>query len=250
MPSTSELVTKIINLYAPDYSRAVVLDLIDQKQRALCNNDCAQMTWLDWADTYFPVPFLTTVSGTLRYTISAANLVNSAGTPITLSIGGYTVTPRRIKNVFTTSTQVAPIDPNRRFSGGMFDWFGLNENWFRTLGATTFVKEPCVLLDKTNALGATVQFIQDPGTHDDRFYCEFYYEPIPLLSESIPLSVNGNEWEEALIDGVVGVIEEIEHGENTRSNKFLNYWIKKFTRKANANVSALRPTQMRVRECG
>ena len=64
------------------------------------NFDCPQTLFLNRNDDTFPLPFLVTTAGTLDYTPSASNLVDSDGDAIALTRGGYAFTIRKIRRVF------------------------------------------------------------------------------------------------------------------------------------------------------
>lgn len=254
MPTTREMVATIKNDYLPDASDVKILAWLDRAQRFLFQNDCAQTTYCNSSDVDFPIPILSTTTGVLNYAV-LANLVDSAGVAVTPTIGGYAVVPRRVKRVFIKKSVLSVGAYTNMFYGESFDWAGLNPSWGRSLYHTTFYEVPTILTDRNNLTdsgvdGAYVQFVEDPGTYSDRYYCEFYYDPVPLTSTSIPLSLNASLWEDALIDGVVGYAEDADSGKSERLDRFRSFWVKKFIRRMDANLSARRPLQMPVRECG
>lgn len=248
--TTSELITTIIDDYANGYSRTKILGYLNRCQKMLFNNDCAMTTFLNASDPEFPIPFLSTTAGQLSYDLSTASLVDSAGAAVSVAVGGHAVNARRVKEVFLKSGVGMFTDPNRTFYGDSFTWSGMCSAWFGKLYNFAFYRVPVILFDKTEHSGARIQFAEDPGTHADRYYIEFYHEPIDLTAETIDLSVNGSEWEQALIDGVVGIIEDVENGESKRYEKFQTYWMDKFKRKFNAGMESRRPLQISARECG
>lgn len=246
--TTQSLVTYLKDNYAPNFGRTAILDFIDQVQVALFCQDAAQMTWLNSADDSFPIPILQTTAGTLEYEISAANLLDTDGNAVTLSWGGYTVTPRKVKCVFIQSAGLANY--SKSFTGERFDWAGINTLWTKRLNKLRFYEVPQVPSVKTNLRACRIQFGEDPGTTSDMYYVEFYVAPVTLTSESIPLSVDGDRWRPAFVDGVMSIIEDIKYGTTDRWAKFEKKWKPDFRRAMNAGMSQRKPLQMPIRECG
>lgn len=249
--STQSLVTTLKDDYCQDFSRTKILAYLDRAQRGLFNQDAAQMVWLNSSDDEFPLPILQTTEGTLSYEISAANLVDSDGDAVTLTIGGYTVVPRKLRpatGVFIQSAGVSNY--SKSFSGERFDWAGVNSLWAKKLNKLRFYSVPGIPYARTDIRGCTFQFAEDPGTTTDMYYVEFYVAPVSLTSESIPLSLEGDEWEEALIDGVVGYVEDVQNGRSERLQRFMSYWRPRFRNAMNAGMSQRKPMQMPIRECG
>lgn len=250
MPSTQELVSIIKNDYAPDWSRSKILELLNRAQKRLFNQDTEQSTWYNPNDDEFPFPILKTTAETLEYEITGSNLVDMNGNALSITQNGYAVTCRRIKHIFIMVASLSNSNYDRKFYGEQFNLTGINEYWSQRLYRLSFYKVPGNLFDKTNLQNARFLFHEDPGTYADRYFVEFYYNPIELTSESIPLSLDGDKWEMALIDGTVGYIEDIENGKSDRMNKFETYWMRKFLSSQNENSDERRPFQMLVREAG
>lgn len=246
--TTQDFITRIKDDYAPDLSRSKILDLTDIIQQQLFAQDAAQMTWLNGSDDSFPIPFLQTTSGTLEYEISSSTLLDSDGNAVSLTWGGYSVVPRKIKRVFIQSSGVANY--SKSFYGERFDWSGLNDTWSRQLLKIRFYEVPGIPFDKTNMRNCTWQFSEDPGTSTGTYYVEFYVGAVPLTSESIDFTIDATEWYGALRDGVVGEIEDIKYGRSDKQNKFRDYWKPRFRNAQQAGMSRRKPVQMPIRECG
>jgi hypothetical protein len=248
--NTQSLVTLIKEDFASDWSRTKILDTIDRGQKRLFSIDCPLTTFLNYSDVDFPLPIINTTAGTLKYDITAANLVNTAGGAVTLSIGGYTVTARKARNVFIkATTSVRNFD--KFFYGEDFSWSGLNASWSKTWMGVQFQKVPIMPPHPKSGLeNAFVQFVEDPGTHADTYYVEFYYNAPDLTSESIPLAIDAGRWADALIDYTVGHIENSQYGRSERLTKFENYWMKKFKSYGNAGMAERSPMKFQARECG
>jgi hypothetical protein len=250
MPTTSELVTRIKNYYAQDYSRTFILDCLDRAQNELFNTDCAQSIFLNTSDDSFPIPILSTTTGTLEYEITGDNLLDTDGNAVTLEWNDVAVSARRVKSVFIQVTAGNAVDYTKLFYGERFDWAGINNNWSRRLYRVNFESVPVVCYDKTNTQNCKVVFVEDPGTHTDRYYVEFYFVPPSLTSENISLVIDANKWQEALLEGVMGYVEEIENGNTARLTTFRRYWKPRFIADSNKQMAGRRPLAMPRRECG
>jgi hypothetical protein len=249
MPSTSALITTIKTDFAPDWSRARILALLNQAYSDLVLNDTFNMVWQNTADPVFPFPILSTTAGTLLYTLSASNLVNSSGTAITLTVGGYAVTIRKIVRVFVIETVGQTGNYTSRFSGEVFRGYGNGGK--SDIYSTNFREVPGTWIPAYNDMfGAKFQFAEDPGTYSDRYYVEFYYAPPQLTSESIPMVIDTNKWTAALIDGTVGQIEDRQNGDSKRLDKFRKYWIPQYLNESNDRMTQRRALKIPNRPCG
>ena len=218
MLNTRELVSVINNDYAPSWSREKILYFLDRALRDVYNHDCAQTVFLNSSDDTFPIPFLSTTDGTLEYIPSASNLLDSDGSAVSLEWNGYTVVPRRIRRVFVQTGNISTTYDNK-FIGRDFDWFGINNSWART-ERISFQEVPGVLYNQSGIQNARVVFAENPGTHTDKFYIEFYIGPVPLSSESIPMSIDADTFEMELINVVMGYIEDARNGSSQRLDKW------------------------------
>lgn len=164
----------------------------------------------------FP-PYLYTTAGTYQYSVSAAYLSCGA---ITRSIGGtnYTLTARKVKKIFVDTTALSPA---------YFDaWTGtpyrtILNPYYQNNQVRIFVAD--VTVSSQPAYGntaPTVMFQNDPGTHQDKFFIEFYVGPPRLLSESIqaPIPVG---FESDFVNYIIGRVQLMESG---RMNDRLNYF--------------------------
>lgn len=252
--NTQQLVTLIKNDYAPGYARTKILDYIERAQNEMFNQDCAQMIFLNGSDDFLPIPILSTTEGTLNYTPSASNLVDSDGSAISLVKDSYSVSIRRIRRVFIDVSELNSSYDNT-FIGRTFDWAGVNDSWSRRIYNIRYREVPIIPYDKDNIEDARLVFAEDPGTHTDKYYIEFYVGPVSLDSESIPLSVNGDQWAEAFIKAVRGYIEESRNGRSehldgpARDGSFRKYWLPKFRNSQNSGAQMRRPFVFQTREC-
>lgn len=252
--NTQQLVSLIKEDFAPSYSRTRILSYIERAQNELFNHDCAQTKFINKNDDSFPVPILSTTAGTLKYVLSESNLVDSDGNAIDLAVNGYDITIRRIARVFVNvATLTTPYD--NIFIGREFDWAGINSNWSRKLYDIRYQEVPVILYDYSPVEGAHLVFVEDPGTYDDKYYVEFYYFPVSLDSEQIPLTVDPNKWTEAIIKAVRGYIEESRNGRSelldasAAYGSFRNYWIPKFRNNSNFGTEKKTPFVFDTRDC-
>lgn len=245
MPVTAQsLVTAIKDDFGFEYGRAVILDYLRRVVNKLCNQNVEQMVYRNGSDTSFPYPILNTTADTLDYEITSSNLVDSDGSAISLAVGGSPVVCRKINYVFIVGTNL------RNSSYDRITISGTNAFWAEGLTNATFYKYPVSIYDRTSLKNPHVQFLSDPGTHDDRYYVNFYWGALELTSESIPLSLDGDVWEEALMEGTVGLIEKVENGRSARWDRFETYHMKKFITSMNKGMEEQVPLQMPIRECG
>lgn len=246
MPTTTELVASLLD-FLPDYSVAKRLEYLNRAQNRLWNNDCAPHVFLNYSDPAFPIPYLSTTEDTLSYNLSSATLLDSAGSSVALTVGGYAVIPRKVKQVFVDASSF--INSTNLFYGRDFMWAGINNTW-QNIESSIFQKVTTILEPVNGVQGARVTFPDDPGTHTDRYYVEFYYRCPQLTAVSVPMFVDATEWEMALIDGAVGYAEMVENGESRKYDKFEKYWVPKYTGRANALHEERSPASITQRPCG
>ena len=239
--TTTQLITFIKDKFAQDWSRTSILDLLNTVQHILCDHDCEQMLFTcDNSD--FPVPYLTTTDGTIEYEITDANLSNA------IELNGYSTSCRRVKDIFIKNSSPYNVDYQRQYRRDNFQYAGVNPWYSKSLAHITFERVPARFTDKRGLQNAKVIFPESPQTYSDKYLIEFYMNPIELSSESISMSLNTSEFFDVLLDGVVGLIEQSEHGKSERYDRFMNEGCKKFwgnTNKGNEN----RPLQIQKVEC-
>lgn len=252
--NTQQLVSLIKEDYAPGYARTKILSYIERAQNEMFCQDCAQTKFYNGSDISFPVPILSTVAETLKYTPSESNLVDSEGNAISLTKNGYDITIRRIARVFINISSLS-TSYNNTFIGRVFDWSGVNDYWTKLVNRIRYQEVPMIPFDHDSTEDAHLIFAEDPGTHTDKYYIEFYYYPISLDSEQIPLTVDADKWTEAFIKATRGYIEESRNGRSealdgpSNMGSFRNYWLPKFRNYKNAGDEMKRPYVFETREC-
>ncbi len=252
MLTTQELASEIKLYYAPDWDRDVIVEFIRKAQLGLCLLDSRLMVFWNRADPLFPIPFLETTAGQLEYEIGdgpsgTSNLLDSSGGEVLVELTregtAYPVMARRIRAIFTERTT----------------WPGptlgvpITDQWFYNAGqvpSERFAGMEFVPDDMEGTTNAKVTFLEDPGTTTNTYYCSFYYTPIDLLSDTIPLTIDGDQWRQALIDGAVGMIEDIENGASKRLDKFEKSWKKKFIQHNAQITKHILPKRMLQRPAG
>jgi hypothetical protein len=225
--STTGIIDRVLP-WCPGWERSSgrknLLKVLQQGVDMLFNFDDDCMIYRDTDNRGFP-PYLITVAGTYRYSITPLNLSCSS---ITRNIGdaSYNLTARKVNRIFidTTSTSAEYFD----------SWTGIpfrlninpyNIGWQDRLYIAISQVSSQLGYENTPPY---VDFQSDPGSHSDKFFCEFYVGAPRLLSESIqiPLPV---EYEEALEDYVIGFVQKRESGRtNDNLERFKNEMIPKF----------------------
>ena len=250
--TTQELVSIIKSDFASDVSRPRILSYLNRAQKELFNNDCAQMVFLNGADPKFPYPILVTTAGQLEYNIDGSTLVDSSGNPVSLTKtdgSGNTraITCRKINHIFIMQTGLRLGAYKRMFYGEGFQLVGLTSFWNNRLQSVSFVEVPGFIDNRTEYSPTQFTFAEDPLATTDKYYVEFYYGCPDLSSESVPLSVDGDKWGEALICGIQGYIEQWRNGNTNRLTEFRTYWKLRFKDAMNSTMAQQSPLQMPVR---
>jgi hypothetical protein len=252
MPSLQSLVTTINSDYCPEKGRPTVLSLVERAIKALFNQPCASSIFYNRSDPAFPFPIINTVSGTLSYELTAANLVNSAGAAVALTVNGTTVALRDIAGVFVKGSSIGTGGYTPNFRGSGRNVAGINPYWGNN-NAQSYYQVPGVPTPKTNNEALAFTFLENPGTSSNRFFVEAYYEHPDLAVDTDPVLINLQLWEQAIIDGCIAYLEDFDNGNagtTPRINKFEQYWKPKFSTYGNKDISHRSSMQIPIRECG
>jgi hypothetical protein len=258
MPTTQQLVSVLQDDFYPDIGRARLLEYLNRAQKRLWNNDCAQAIWWNKADTVFPFPILTTTAGTLSYDVvggASGNLVDSQGSKLTLQITDLngvarSVNIRSVKQIFIMVTSLTPVVYDKKFYGERTTITGVNTYWSLQNTRAEFYKVPVIISDKTNLRNPNIQFMEDPGSFNNLYYVELYHTPVELSTESVPLTVDGDQWGDALLCGAHSFIEPWQNGKTDYQNQFEKFWIPKFCGQQNKHMDDRKPLRMTKRLCG
>lgn len=252
MLSTQELASEIKLYYAPEWDREVIVEFIRKAQLRLCLLDSRVMVFWNRSDPLFPIPFLETTAGQLSYEVGnngsgATGLLDSDGNEVLLELTregtAYPVMARRIRNLFRERTRWA----------GPTAAIPVTDQWFydaRQMAPDRFTSMEFVPDDMEGTDNAKVTFLEDPGTTTNVYFCSFYFTPIDLLSDAVPLTIDGDQWRQELIDGSVGYIEDIENGDSKRLARFEKDGTKKFINHNAELTRHYRPQKMRRRLAG
>ena len=208
--STSGIIDRVLP-WCPGWERSSgrknLLKVLQQGVDMLFNFDDDAMIYRDTDNKGFP-PYLTTVAGTYRYSITAANL---SCTTIARNIGGtdYTLTARKVKRIFIDTSILTPA----YFDSWTGQPFRININPYN-IGSESRLY--IAMHDVSSQVGYEntppyVDFQTDPGSHSDKYFCEFYVGAPRLLSESIRIPVPV-EFEEDLEDYIIGYVQKRESG--------------------------------------
>lgn len=93
-------------------------------------------------------------------------------------------------------------------------------------------------------------FVEDPGTHDDRYYVEAYIAAPTLSSESIEPFIDLDTWQDGIIETVMAYIEDIRNGNTNRTQVVNRFWLPRYRRHMNKHMSEKRTLNIMNRECG
>ena len=248
MSTVQSLVTTIQDDYAPKIGRTLLLGYINRAVQVLTGQDCAQTTYYNTSDDSFPFPYISTTTGTLEYEMTSSNLVDSDGATVSPAINGTTVAIRRVKRVIVSGTTMRTQQYNPNFRGESINLTGINPYWKSRLYYDNYQKVVGMPMDKTENQAAKWIFAEDPGTETDVYLAECFWEHPTVDAESDTLLIDQQRWEQALIDGAVGYIEDFQHGESRRLEKFQTYWKKQFCGDMNIGFDSRRPRRFLHRE--
>lgn len=244
--TTSGIIDRVLP-WCPGWERSSgrknLLKVLQQGVDLLFNFDDDSMIYRDTDNEGFP-PYLTTVAGTYRYSITTANLSCSS---ITRNIGGtdYTLIARKVNRIFIDTSILTPA----YFDSWTGQPFRININPYN-IGSESRLY--IALHDVSSQVGYEntppfVDFQTDPGSHSDKYFCEFYVGAPRLFSESIQIPIPV-EYEEALEDYVIGFVQKRESGRtNDNLERFKNETVPKYQDTIRTAASTDEPyTPMRI----
>ena len=203
-----------------------ILKLLQSGQDALLDKVKQAQVWVGQENKGFP-PYLTTVAGTNRYDIVAANLSNVP--EITIPINGITrpVRAKQVQKVFVDASKPG-------YASGLL----VGQPAFSAYrGPYADTSRTCICpigIEQHGALENTPAYIvfkSDPGDTTAVYFIEFTWEAPRLLTFDDPLVISP-DFEPALEDYAMGTIMEYEQPQATNSfmNRFLTWWIPAFSK--------------------
>ena len=252
MLTTQELVSELKLYYAPEWDREVIVDFVRKAQLGLCLLDSREMVFWNRSDPLFPIPYLKTESGRLSYEVGdygdgTSGLLDSSGNEVLLEAvrdgQSYPVQARRIRSLFVE--RAGGVSTARSGSPEDGWYYHAGQETCQRFSAVEFIPD-----DMSGTEGAKVTFVSDPGDTEDKYFCSFYFTPVDLLSDTLPLTIDGDQWRQALVDGAVGMIEDIENGRSERLVRYERYWKKKFLNHTAQVVRHYASQKMTRRLCG
>lgn len=187
--------TRVTSGYARTGTNSV-LGLIQKGQDRLFESNSPGLIWKDDSNKGLS-PYLLTTTNVYEYQIIAANLSSGA---IDTTINGttYNLRAKRVIRVYTDSTD--------------------------NIGSEIDVDSYPALESGI----ARLLFLENPGTSTTQYFIDFEFEPLRLISETIPLMVP-ELFEDAIFSYVIGRIQMDENGlYNDFMDRFENEWIPKF----------------------
>lgn len=244
--STSGIIDRVLP-WCPGWERSSgrknLLKVLQQGVDLLFNFDDDAMIYRDTDNQGFP-PYLITVAGTYRYSVTSSNLSCPS---IVRNIGGtpYTLVARKVNRIFIDTSLLTPA----YFDSWTGQPFRININPYN-IGSESRLY--IALHEVSSQVGYEntppfVDFQTDPGTHSDKYFCEFYVGAPRLLSESIQIPIPV-EYEEALEDYIIGFVQKRESGRtNDNLQRFLNEVVPKYQDNIRSAASTKEPyTPMRL----
>lgn len=241
---TPTLITRIKQDYLPDVSRTIILEYADTIQNLLFNHNCFNTTFLATADTttVVPYPVMQTTAGVRDYKVIDANLSQA------MTINGYSTLARVVSLVFIRSTTQYGYGLNEKYWQDEIDVLMPNPWSAYNATRTRFRKWPAAYIPRREIEPPRVVFFDDPGTTTDKYYLTIHLRPVPMTSESIPMSLDSDTYYDIVCDGIVGMWEEINNGSSDKYQKFLTVGRRKFWSEENQGDQGS-PIQPMVHEC-
>ncbi len=220
--TTKAIIDRVVP-WCPGWARSSgkknLLKLAEQGLDELFAFDHKKMIYRGTDNEGFP-PYLYTTSGTYDYAVTAANLSCGA---ITKTISGTTHTfiARKVNKIFVDITSLATVY-SRTYLGRPYQ---TDMNPYTSQITRLLVADEAVDSDMGyENTDPVVTFKQDPGTHTDRYFIEFFIGPPRLLSESIQMPIP-IRFERAIEDFIIGRVQQLESG---RDNDCIARWENKW----------------------
>jgi len=193
-----------INEKAPGFGTAKILRKINECQNIIFSRP--NPTTIHIVPTTGLPPLLTTTAGTFEYSIpDVSHVVN--GTTYTLRINKVTRVYVAVETYY--NQHEIPL---------MGDEFWQDDTRYESVEADS--------VPATETAKAKIIFKGDPDTTTDKYYIEGLIEPIQVTTTSIPLMIP-RQFERAIFDYVVGEIQDQGYGEDSRLDRFYEYWLPK-----------------------
>lgn len=178
--------------------------------------DAQGLVWIGTDNKGWP-PYLTTAASTYQYRISAANLTNVSSITKTINGTAYTVRPTRVRKVFVDTN--TDFNFNRRFVGEPY-MYGFNNPMRQSNDRIEIAELPVRSEPALENDLPLITFPDDPGAETEIYFVEFFWEPMRLVSESIPVCIP-QLFYPALYDYVIGRVSEMDNGQpNDRLMRF------------------------------
>jgi len=204
MPSTEYNVSRIVERIT-NYSRAQVLEVLNEVQLIVYSQDVEQTLYLDPA-TGLP-PFITTTAGVFHYDCP----VNCRRTAQVFS--------RSLNNTYSRSRPVGPRKEYYFMSKG-----------YHLIAVSSRDALPGGVL-------ATIDFQEDPGDSTDKYYHLFYILPTELTSEDIQLTIP-EELHYDMRRAVFAMLSTENYGENGYDGQIMDMLSRKIRNKLNGGAQA------------
>ena len=224
---TTKQIISTIQDYMPEVSRERVKGYLTRAYFELMNTDSSQLVFYNRsAVDSSPTPILNVQTDVREYDLTTANLLDTDGSAIPLTVDGQTVYIRELRAAYIEASDLRYNDFGLETLGEYRpnDYPSTYNQWYRE---RTFVKIPIQFYPKSGQLPASILLFNDYTTD---VYLELYYSPAPLGTENIQMLLDTDQWQKALIDGAVGYYEDVINGKSERLKKFEDKWIPKYKR--------------------
>lgn len=252
MTTTKQLVTLLNDDYMPRVQREKVREYLSRAYLRLMATDNAQAIYYNSADAVTPYPKLKVEDGKLSYLIDSTTLLDSDDAPLTpqITVGGITLDLRirRVKELYCESSVLKVPGRYKRLEQA--DPYGYPGYWGSWFTRTALYKVPCSLIDGRYGDACVAQFPYDPKYIATDVWCELWFMPPELTADTIPMLLDIDQWQQALIDGAVGYYEDAVNGVSARLEKFEKQHIRSFSSYMNEQMESQINTRMPVREVG
>lgn len=224
--TTSAFVTMVLDEVGAAYTRAQVLDVVNDVQNEILGEDCL-------LTRVRPDPFLTTVDGATTYSYVATSYIHNSTENTSGALVGDV---RAVREIYSYNNSVS-----------IFDYQTLdpasekpNQVEFTQTKDRVTARFDCIDSIAPSSSDCTIKLYatNNPGVTTTVWRCLCYLWPNQLTAESVALSVPADFQRTLLFMGVLKHLERREYGQNQFALSEYDMYRKKFRRKYNAQASS------------
>ena len=223
---TAGQIVSILEDYMGEVSDVKRLEFLSRAYKIMMNNDVSQLIYYSKDDIDSPFPLLKLADDTKFYTVDD-NLVDSTGAAHTPTVFGTEVACRKISRVFTDQRI---NDIGYGYNDLFPEYFPFGEIAYLSTGENIkrYYEIPVSVLPAQGNNNASITFFEDPSKYGENIYVEFWIGAPKLSSNSSPILLDTDKWLQELINGAVGLYEDVVNGASQRLTKFYKEDLKKF----------------------